>query len=144
MMCKWLRTLSQFYKFSKQAKMQKLSIRHKYDGCTERRNRTPPSHIWNMKNRYPLTRKSDVLTKTLHQNSSISHEEWFHVRWKYKQMFSMTISIDSFLMIAVLSTKMYTNHPHETLLFRGPYTFTLDLFNVLTTLWPIGTPIHKL
>ena len=92
------------------------------------RNRIPPSHIWNIKNRYPLTRKSDVLTKTLHQNSSISLEEWFHVWRKYKQMFSMTISIDSSLMVAVLSTKTYTNHPHETLLYRGPYTFTLDLF----------------
>ena len=45
----------------------------------------------------------------------------------------MTISIDSPLMIAVSSTKTYTNHPHDTLPFRGHYTFELDLFNVLTT-----------
>ena len=55
----------------------------------------------------------------------------------------MTISIDSSLMVAV-STKRYTNHPHDTVPFRDSYTFELDLFNVLSTLWPIGTPKQKI
>ena len=64
------------------------------------------------------------LTKTLRQNSSISLEECFHVWWKYKQMFSMTIPIDSSL-IAVSTTK----HT-QTMAYKNTHT---QIINILST-----------